>query len=67
MTSSPETVQNPGTYKSEPRIKIEGTGNVTLTIGTQILEVEDLDGGVIIDCKIRTASTSPRRHFATAV
>ena len=53
LTSSPETVQNPGTYKSEPRIKIEGTGNVTLTIGTQILEVEDLDGGVIIDCKIK--------------
>ena len=26
---------------------------MTLTIGTQILEVEDLDGGVIIDCKIK--------------
>ena len=49
LTSSPATVSNPGTYKSAPRLTIEGTGDAVLTIGTQILEVTDLAGGVIVD------------------
>ena len=52
LTSSPATVTNPGTYKSAPRIKIAGTGTAVLTIGTQIVEVEDLAGGVIIDSEL---------------
>ena len=49
LTSSPATVSNPGTYKSAPRLTITGTGDAVLTIGTQILEVTDLAGGVIVD------------------
>lgn len=52
LTSSPATVTNPGTYKSAPRIKVEGTGNVVLTIGTQIVEVENLEDGIIIDSEL---------------
>ena len=52
LTSSPATVSNPGTYKSAPRLTIEGTGTAVLTIGTQILEVTDLAGGVIIDAEL---------------
>ena len=52
LTSSPATVSNPGTYKSAPRLTIEGTGDAVLTIGTQILEVTDLAGGVIIDSEL---------------
>ena len=48
LDGNPDTVTNPGTYKSAPRIKIAGTGTAVLTIGTQIVEVEDLAGGVII-------------------
>lgn len=52
LTSSPATVTNPGTYASAPRIKVEGTGNVVLTIGTQIVEVENLEDGIIIDSEL---------------
>lgn len=52
LTSSPATVSNPGTYKSAPRLTIEGTGTAVLTIGTQIAEVTELAGGVIIDSEL---------------
>ena len=52
MTSSPSTVTNPGTHKSAPRLTIEGTGDAVLTIGTQIVEVDDLGGGIIIDSEL---------------
>ena len=52
LTSSPSTVTNPGTYKSAPRLTIEGTGDAVLTIGTQIVEVDDLGGGIIIDSEL---------------
>ena len=52
LTSSPATVTNPGTYASAPRLTIEGTGTAVLTIGTQIVEVDDLGGGIIIDSEL---------------
>lgn len=52
LTSSPSTVTNPGTYASAPRLTIEGTGTAVLTIGTQIVEVDDIGGGVIIDSEL---------------
>ena len=52
LDGNPDTVTNPGTYKSAPRIKIAGTGTAVLTIGTQIVEVDDLAGGVIIDSEL---------------
>ena len=52
LTSSPATVSNPGTHKSAPRFIIEGTGDVVLTIGTQIVEIEGLEGGIIIDSEM---------------
>ena len=52
ITASPHTLTNPGTYKSAPRIKVEGTGDVVLTIGTQIVEIEGLEDGIIIDSEL---------------
>ena len=52
LTSSPFTVTNPGTHKCAPRLTIEGAGDAVLTIGTQILEVTDLAGGVIVDAEL---------------
>ena len=52
LPASPATVSNPGTHKSAPRLTIEGTGDAVLTIGTQILEVTDLAGGVIVDAEL---------------
>lgn len=52
LDGNPDTVTNPGTYKSAPRIKIAGTGTAVLTIGTQIVEVDDLGGGIILDSEL---------------
>ena len=52
ITASPHTLTNPGTYKSAPRLAIEGTGTVTLTIGTQVMQLTDLEDGVIIDTEL---------------
>ena len=52
LDGNPDTVTNPGTYKSAPRLTIEGTGAAVLTIGTQIVEVDDLGGGVILDSEL---------------
>ncbi len=51
-TTTPFTITNPGTHKSAPRFIIEGTGDVVLTIGTQIVEIEGLEGGIIIDSEM---------------
>ena len=32
ITASPHTLTNPGTYKSAPRIKVEGAGDVVLAL-----------------------------------
>ena len=52
LDGNPDTVTNPGTYKSAPKIKIVGTGDVTLTIGTQIVLITGMEGGVIIDSEL---------------
>ena len=52
ITASPTTILNPGTCKSAPRFKIEGEGDVVLTIGTQIVEIEGLEDGIIIDSEL---------------
>lgn len=52
ITASPYTLTNPGTYKSAPRIKIAGTGEVVLTIGTQIVQIEGMEDGIIIDSEL---------------
>ena len=52
ITVSPHTIPNPGTAESAPKIKIEGTGDVVLTIGTQIVEIDGLEDGIIIDSEL---------------
>lgn len=51
ITAMPYTINNPGTALSRPRITIEGTGDVTVIIGTQYaMDFTGLTGGVIVDC-----------------
>ena len=52
LDGNPDTVTNPGTAESAPKIKIEGTGDVVLTIGTQIVEIDGLEDGIIIDSEL---------------
>lgn len=50
VLTSNGTVTNPGTVYSEPVITIEGNGDVTLTIGKQIMQLK-LDTKATIDCR----------------
>lgn len=50
VLTSNATVTNPGTVYSEPVITIEGNGDVTLTIGKQIMQLK-LDTKATIDCR----------------
>jgi len=48
-TVSGQTVTNPGTYKSRPRIAIVGSGDIDLWIGTQLVELAGVETGFVID------------------
>ena len=53
ITSTPYTINNPGTAPCRPRLTILGTGDVTVMIGTEyFMEFEGLSGGVIVDCEM---------------
>lgn len=48
-TISGQTITNPGTVFSLPIIKVEGSGDATLSVGGAYFELEGLTGGIIID------------------
>ncbi len=48
--TAPGTVTNPATAKAAPLLVIEGTGDITLTIGNQVVALTDLDTGITLDC-----------------
>lgn len=50
VLGSSGTITNPGTVYSEPVIVIEGSGDVTLTIGNQLMQLT-LDTKATIDCR----------------
>lgn len=54
--SNPSYVDNPFDRLSKPKITIKGTGNITLTIGNQTINLKGVDGGVIIDSLYDTVS-----------
>ena len=55
ITESDTTFYNPGTAFSLPRVKITGSGDFTVTIGTQTLQFEDVSSGIIVDSEIMDA------------
>ncbi|MGT2800835.1 hypothetical protein [Streptococcus marmotae] len=50
------TLKNPLARPSKPLIKLIGTGDVTLTVGTSILRLKGVSGHIIIDCATESAS-----------
>lgn len=52
ITATPHTLTNPGTAACRPRIRIEGTGDVVVMIGTNQMDFEGLTDGVIVDCDL---------------
>ena len=49
------TVNNPGNVPSEPVITLSGTGEITLMINDNIIELSDMDGEIIIDSQLQEA------------
>lgn len=51
VLTSPGTIENPGTYPSEPRIAVTATGSFTLSVNGCLMEFTG--GSIIIDSKLR--------------
>lgn len=54
-TASPVTLTNPGTYFSQPLIKIKGTGTVVLTVNNVGITLKNLTDEIILDCELKEA------------
>mgnify|MGYP001585048294 CR=1 FL=1 len=50
--SSPGTIYNPSSADSAPKLKVYGSGDILLNIGTQQFGLLDVDGYVTIDCEM---------------
>lgn len=53
ITHSGDFLTNPGCVASEPVIIITGNGDITLMVGMQIIELNDVNGSIAIDSKLQ--------------
>lgn len=53
ILGSGDSITNPGSQASAPRIAIYGTGDIRLTIGTQIIEFTGIEEGLIVDSDLK--------------
>ena len=49
--SASGTINNPTAFDARPLIRVNGSGDCTVTIGNQIISIDDVDGYVDIDCE----------------
>ena len=57
LTASGETINNPYSIASAPRITVYGSGDVGLSIGGQLMILKNLDGGILLDTALQDALT----------
>lgn len=57
LTASGETINNPYSIASAPRIMVYGSGDVGLSIGGQLMVLKNLDGGILLDTALQDALT----------
>ncbi len=55
LTTSGTTVNNPGNVPAEPVITITGSGEITLMVGTSIIELTDVNGFITLDTPLMEA------------
>ena len=55
ITTSGDTITNPGSVYSEPLITVYGSGNITLMVGTTIVELTDVSNSIALDCALKEA------------
>lgn len=48
------SINNPYKRTAKPKLTIKGSGNMTINIGSSILKLQNIDGGVIVDSKSET-------------
>lgn len=49
LTQSTQFLTNPGCVYAEPVITVYGTGDITLMVGTEIIELTDISGSITLD------------------
>ncbi len=49
VTTSGSTFMNPGTAEAEPIITVNGSGDITLMVGTTIIELSEVDGSITLN------------------
>jgi phage-related protein len=55
VTSSGSVITNPGAVDSEPLIRVYGSGDITLMVGIEIVELEDISSQIFLDSEIQEA------------
>lgn len=55
LVASGGSVTNPGTVASRPIIRVEGSGGIVVSVGTQMVELTEVDGGIVIDSGMQDA------------
>lgn len=55
ITTSGDTITNPGSIYSEPLITVYGSGNITLMVGTTIVELTNVSSNIVLDCALKEA------------
>ena len=55
ITTSGGTITNPGSVYSEPLITLTGSGDITLMVGTTIVELTGITSGIVLDCALKEA------------
>ena len=49
LTESGTFITNPGSVYSEPVINVYGSGDITLMVGTTVVELTGIDGSITLD------------------
>ncbi len=55
VTTSGTMVTNPGSVYAEPILTVYGSGDITLMVGTTIVELENISGSIVLDCALQEA------------
>ena len=50
FSGSSKTIVNPGDVASKPKVSITGSGNNTITFGTQAMSFTGISGTIVVDC-----------------
>ncbi len=53
--SSGDFLHNPTGIQAKPLITITGSGDITLLVGIQIIQLNDIEGGIVLDSELQEA------------